>query len=293
MTMNHSELGRITGVRYNYQLLDFYFEKTKISRFRQKMLRHYSKITKKWDDNMNAEWIARMYLAGKMIYSATLLLNTSDYCNTKNVVLTDPYLFYYALFCCCRALNFTDPTIDWRDGAIINDKHLKVINNTASFVSRIDTNEAGELKDFIIDAKDFRELFSYKFPSDGYQCSPHHSHINIWSVKKICTLLCEIAQKSSEIFQSSFEKHCGEKKFGINENILESCITYTGHNYEFDDDEDSMRMGYIDRKVNRPFNIQLTMSEGLTDQFFGAWHNKCGNDDFNPDHRSINIFDLP
>lgn len=290
---NHPETRRAVGLTFQYQLLDDYFEDVEIAKFREKMLRHYAKLTKNWNDELNSEWIARMYLAAKMIYSATLLLNTSDFCKSKNVLITDPYLLYYSLFCCCRALNFVDPCLDWKDGALIRDNHARVINNAVSFIERIDRDEAAQLKQFLLDAKDFRELFSYKFPSNGYDSSEKHSHIDISSVKKNCILLCEIAQKSSEFFEISLEKHCDGKSYKVIERTLLNCVEYSGENYEFRDEEDAIRIAYIIRKVSRPYNIYMTMSEGLTDEFFGSWHNQCGDDDFNPDHRFIRIFEFP
>jgi len=69
---------------------------------------------------------------------------------------------------------------------------------------------------------------------------------------------------------------------------------YGDKNFQFIDAEDSYRLGYIQRKVSRPYSIINTMTEGMVEDFFGAWCSDSDDEDeYNPDANWRIIFPVP
>lgn len=293
--MNTLTIRNIIGDTYNFKYLNDEFSRDELGKYKSSLQRQFIKLTKNWNDELHSEWTARMFLAAKMIYASTLLLNTLHFSNLKNIRVTEPYLLYYSIFNCCRALTLSHPTPIWRNGALISDAHSTVINNTGSILSQINKEKGLKLLDLIKRTKDYRELFSYKYPADGLRSEEVFKDITIDNISKQCSLICEAAQYTSEYFQVSFEKNCSTKSYSLIEESLEVCVNYKGDTYSLMDDEDINRISYIMKKVKRPYNIYHTMTEGMTDDFFGSWTASDENDvdSFNPDERTINIFDLP
>jgi hypothetical protein len=285
----------ILGDTYNYELLQNEFSEFEIKTYRTSLLEQYSKLTKKWTDELHSEWTARMFLAAKMIYSSTLLLNTLHYSLRKNLKIVQPYLLYYSLLNCCRCLTFTLPSQLWKNGELLVDNHSKISYVTSDCVKRLNIKKGTELQNLITNTRDFREFFSYRFPGKGLKDEPQFSGINIETITNKCKVLSEISQFNSECFEQSYNKNCEKETFSLKENILELCFTYTGDNLNIIDDEDIYRIAYIFRNQKRPYNIYYTMTDGMTDDFFGSWlseEEEDNNDSFNPDERPIKIFEF-
>ena len=266
-------------------------------KFKTKNSQKFSSITATWTDALNSEWTARMFLAAKMIYSSTLLLNTLDYSEDKNVRITSPYLQYYALLNSCRALLFTHPLQDWKNGELKSQSHKAIINNTHNVLSQISSTFADEVRSYLLHAKEFRELHSYQFPGDGLIGEQNlFEDINLYNTIDKCAALCDIAQLTSETLEKSFNKNCSEKTFGYDEATFEQCFIYGKSSFQQIDIEDWQRIGSYVRKTQRPYCIVLTMTAGMTDNFFGNWlapDEQRRDDVFNPDRRTVKIFDIP
>jgi hypothetical protein len=282
------------GNIYEYELLRSKFSLSEITNYKTSLLEQYSKLTKEWNDDLHSEWTARMFLAAKMIYSSTLLLNSLDYSLKKNLRIVEPYLLYYSLLNCCRCLIFTLPTQLWKDGNLIIETHNKIGNVASDCIKRISIPNGIELHKLITITRDYREFFSYRFPGNGLKNETQFKEINIHTIAEACKLICEISQFNSECMEQSFSKNCKKTVFFLKENILELCFTYNGNNLSIIDEEDVSRIAYIFRKQKRPCNIFYTMTDGMTDDFFGSWVSEDnGNDDFfNPDERPIKIFNF-
>lgn len=294
--MNSQDIRQIIGDQFQYKLLKEEFNEAEIQSYKNSVFNNITKLTKKWDDRLNSEWTSRIYLSAKMIYSATLLLNTLTYSENKNIRVTSPYLLYYSLLNCCRALNFTTDDFQWGDGSIINDSHKKIINKSFSTISKLNKEYANQVKVLIFLAKDYRELFSYKFPSTGLLEKYNFKKLEKQNIIKTCQVICEIAQLNSECLQLSLERNNEGKSFNLDPEILEYCVRYTGKVIDYIDEEDGYRIAHIFKKVKRPYSIYLMMTEGMTEDFFGAWIEddedfKEGN--FDPDEHEVKIFDLP
>ncbi len=293
--MNQGIIRKLLGDDYQYRRIPIDFEEVEIAKYKSSLQRKFSIATKSWTDNLHSEWTARMYLATKMIYSSTLLLNTAFYSRSKNILITEPYLLYYSILNCCRALLFAHPNQVWKDGELIKTAHTKIINGTTQILTELNKELGSEFKVLLESAKDFRELHSYKFPGDGFRNEAPFKDITMGNIEEKCELLCEIAQLTSECFEKSFDKNCTGGNYNLKRDILQNCFRYEGHQYQLTDVEDNQRISYILRRVQRPHNIYHTMTEGMTEDFFGNWtaDESCEDDSFDPDRREIIIFNMP
>jgi hypothetical protein len=57
----------------------------------------------------------------------------------------------------------------------------------------------------------------------------------------------------------------------VNDDHVHQIATIEIEGFVFSDDEDYHRLGYLQRKQRRPYNLALFMTEGQTEDFFGAW----------------------
>jgi hypothetical protein len=208
-------------------------------KYKSKNAQKFSALTANWTDALNSEWIARMYLASKMIYSSTLLLNTLDYSEERNIRITSPYLQYYALLNCCRALLFAHPLQDWKSGELKSLSHKSIINNTYNVLSQVSKVFADDVRKYLLYAKEFRELHSYQFPGDGLKGEKNiFNDINLYNTIDKCAALCDMAQLTSEILEMSFSKNCSDKQFGYSEATFDHCFIYGETNFQQFDIED-------------------------------------------------------
>jgi hypothetical protein len=256
---------------------------------------------------LNSEWILRTYSATKMVMASTLLLNSAKHSIDNNNMVTVPYLLYYSLFNACRSLIYVSPMQTSKNlDDLITTTHSKVINVSSSIVSNLNKPLSKKLKELLLDLQYERELFSYKFPADGLR-----REINLDNVILLCGIVVEIAELTSRRIQ-----HYIEKKFLSSEesrviasntwqvldyNIISKLYqhekkTVNNEKLFWIDDEDWYSVNYIRQKVKYPCSILFTMTEGMTEDFFGAWYDYDNEDDynrFNPDHNKNIIFPIP
>lgn len=292
-------LYKYTGMEtgYEYTHITKIMKDNSLIKYCNRMREQYRSNHKDWNDIKNSIWIARIYLSVKMILSASVLLETHEYCNRKNVRIVEPYLLYYSLLCCCRALIFTLPNFDWDDGKMKDYTHSKIINIATDSMKTFHKDTGILTQNLINDMKSIRELFSYSFPAEGLRLFRDETKINSDKVIEICALICELAQLNSEIMDAMWSKHLKSEYAVIKEEVM-NCYLYHLKGEEFlrIDQDDWYRLDYTKRKVRRPHNIYWTMTEGLTEDFFGAW---CADDEegdediFDPDEDWQIIFNVP
>lgn len=280
------------GSIYEYRLINTVFTKKQLENHNNRLLEQFSIQTKKWDTELNTEWTARNYMSAKMLLAATLMLNSVTFANKRNLKVVEPYLLYYALFSCCRGFILTLPNTDWKDGSMFELSHQKIINITVDGVARFNIPYSKTLRKTLIRAKDYRELFSYKMPTSGISSLPKEVSVSIEEIITLCTLLAELAQFQSECLERSLNKNCSSQEYGYSDSALEKVIWYTTEDYAFVDDDDAYRISRIIKKLGCPTNIQMTISAGMVDDFFGAWFEDNNNDSFNPDLNTELIFDF-
>ncbi|WP_252234104.1 hypothetical protein [Clostridium sp. ZS1] len=264
---------------------------------------------KKLTLQLNSEWVARHYLAAKMIMSSTLMLNSMQYSKEANVLISVPYLMYYATVCCSRALLFTTPEVTNSEFKnVVTITHSKMIKLTSNAINKLDMKLANKIRNYLLQCRSNRELFSYKFPARGINLI---SQPEIDNVINVCGILVEIAQYASKCIENYIETYCledikewkGEK---FDPNYITACFKYNLDEYDsvekkettysIVDNEDWYRVDFINRKQVYPSSIFLTMTEGMTEDFFGAWYpidQDLEDEQFNPDKGWNIIFNIP
>lgn len=299
---------------------DFYFfeiykvKHEQVKKFSDKYYQRFLSLCK--DDTgqlvmtsgINTEWILRSYCATKMIMAATLLLNSAQYCINKNILIAVPYLLYYAALSSARGLLYVSPFDQTKDlDGLMTITHSKVLNVVPDLISNHFDRELGKkIKTLLCFLRNQRELFSYKFPATGIS-----DDINFDETVKICGLLAELTELSSwqiqKIYENKFINDIKKREIAygtwmiLDKEIIQKTYVYSSKNITGDeirwiDSEDWYRINYIERKVKYPTSVSNTMTEGMTEDFFGAWYdNEEDNeaDKFNPDKDWNLIFPIP
>lgn len=287
---------------FEYYNLDNKFEDKEISKYKQWVYSRFNEIcNKNMNSELNSEWVVRHYLATKMILSATVMLSSLEYCIEKNVRMSIPYLSYYSILTCCRAVVFTLPNISWKNGkdSIMEMNHSKTINGIKDCLMKLNKNYGEETYNQINSYKDYRELFSYKFPASGTGIMDYEKYSYDKTVD-ICRTLCEIAQLNSQQTENYIRKNClyslDEFK-ELDKKYFNRCFCYKVNdaNIEIIDHEDWYRIDYIRRKQPYPVSIYYTMIEGMVEDFFGAWCSDLEDEEelYNPDIDWRIIFPVP
>lgn len=253
-----------------------------------KLLSRYAKITKSWNDRENSIWICRLYMAAKLIMMATLQVNSLRFSERVNLRVASPHMRYYSLLSLARAVCLTIPEIDWADGELLRMSHEQAIKQTVAYLASFDKSLAQSVDASIRSAKAQRELIDYHAPTSGdanFELQQNH-------IMK-CRLLAEFAQMNSELLESSFEKHNSKVEFDFEDDQIMKLLSVELEGEVFLDDEDYYRVGYILRKHPRPASLQMLMTDGHVEDFFGAWCDKEENQArFDPDSNLDVIFDI-
>ncbi len=275
---------------YDFRTLPTFFKEDNVRKFNQGLNQQYAVITKSWNDDINSEWICRNYMALKMILSASVMLESLDYAEDHNLRVVESYLEYYSVLNSLRSIVFTSPNLEWRAGELIKLNHGKIINVASDILAKIDKEKALEIKSQLYTMKAFRELISYRAPSNGdTQNKPKLKYNRV----ELCQLFVEVAQLQSEVLENSISKHVTGSFIFKDEYILQVCDTVIDDEC-FYDEEDAYRLGYYRRKQPKPANIHHMMTEGHIEDFFGAWIDKEDRKDvFSPDDDWHIIFDVP
>lgn len=277
---------------FNYKYIYDIFSEKQLETFENWIYsRHHNNINKSMTIKLNSEWITRNYLSSKMILSATVMLTSLEYAIEKNLKMSVPYLYYYSLITCCRALLYANPYNEWKENSdFLIMSHSKMINLTKDYLNHLDTDYALKVYNILNELKESRELFSYKFPSTGLNIVNEY---DLYEIIEICSTLCELAQLTSEQIQKYTFKKCMdnyEEWSSVDLNHLKHTYSYNG----ITDSEDWLRIDYIRRKQPFPASIYYTMTEGMVEDYFGAW---CPDDEdedlYNPDINWRIIFPVP
>lgn len=279
---------------FEYEYIYGLFSDKQLERFKNWIYNgHHENINKSMTIKLNSEWITRSYLSSKMILSATVMITSLEYAIEKNLKITVPYLYYYSLITCCRAFLYVNPYNQWnKDESFLKMNHSKIINFTKDYLNHLDSDYALKIANMLNELKESREFFSYKFPATGLR------FVNTYQldeVIEVCSILCELAQLASEQIQKYVFKNCtnNHSEWGIADmDLLKYTYRYNG----IIDGEDWHRIDYIRRKQPFPTSIYYTMTEGMTEDYFGAWfpdEEQEYDDVYNPDIDWRRIFPVP
>lgn len=278
---------------YEYRELFSLCDERKVESVANGISKQYSVITKNWNETINSEWCCRIYLATKMILNATVLLNSLNFSKQVGMRITDSYLAYYATLSLLRAVVFTLPSESWNDGKLIEISHQKAINLAFDWLSKFNQEKSKELKIFTLQLKAQREVISYKIPASGDSVLDLRDE---YYLNELLTVLAEMAQFNSELLEASVTRNASEKHFLLLNEQAEKVAFLEVDGCKVADDEDCYRLDYIRRKIRRPYNIKLFMTEGQTEDFMAAWDSDADDEGlFNngspADWQSI--FDIP
>lgn len=274
---------------YSFRLLKQKLPEQKCEEVAQRLLQRYAKQTKVWTLELNSEWLCRTYFAAKLVMSATVHLNALEYAEDKNLRVVVPYLRYYSLLSTLRAVHLLLPETPWNGGGVISVSHTVVIREVLQFVATLDIGVATSMQTQIRTLKAARELVSYRAPSSGDESIAADA-----SLIDTCTLLCELAQYSSELLQASVEKNADPSTFGLKSEFAQSLAFVELEGEMFADREDAWRLAKLAHSKSHPYSIWLMMSEGHVDDFFGAWVPlEEAEGLFDPDRDHQVIFDIP
>lgn len=274
---------------YDFRELNTTFTEASCAKVSVRLLERYSKLTKSWNTQLNSEWTCRLFMAAKLVMSSTLHVNAAYFAEDKNLRVVTPYLRYYSVFSLLRAVCYTLPEHDWKDGNLIHISHVAAIEGALEHLRRFDKTVADSAEKEIRELKAERELISYRAPSSGDDCvSEKNRYLSL------CILLAEVAQFNSELFESSLLKHANPSHFCLLSEYAEKIASFEIDGHYFGDNEDAYRLSYLARKQPYPVNIQHFMKEGHVEDFFGAWVAKEEGDEFfDPDEMQHIIFDIP
>ena len=240
-----------------------------ISRTRKK----FAPIAKSFDDSSNVAWFVRAYLALKYILAATVFGTSAQHARNQNLQITLPYLYYYMMLHCCRSFIFSLPDYEWEEEESIEMNHNKIINIAVDKLSGINKELGEKFEQKIKEAKFHRELFSYRFPARGIS-STRFSLDELESSINTARLFVDLAQLNFTCLVASIEKH-GNASYELDfDEVARHTMEYQSKmspkDYVFDDD-DYHRVGYFMRKMDTPWGLNSLATEGLLEDFFGAW----------------------
>lgn len=288
---NSSDVSNILNPDYYYRILFKKFTSKEIEKLNNSISTQFEKIV--WTDETYSEWKARTYLSIKMCLASTVLLSSLIYSKDKNLKVVEPYLLYYSLLNCSRAFLSLYPTEKWDNGKMIKSNHSKIINCAASYIQIINKQYASDFKNDFIKLKDYREAFSYIFPSDGLEL--FGVDITIGKIEEYCTLLLELAQFSSEILSRIYiKKNVGLPVKTFLANFRDPLLSIDFSGRIIRSEEDWYRLDYMARKHDKLYTLHHTMSEGMIEEFFWKWCTEDEKDDmYNPDTSWQLLFDIP
>lgn len=251
---------------YNYRELFEACSEVKIASVSNQVLTQYSALTKAWNPEANSEWTCRTYLATKMILNATVLVNSLEFARDTGLRAAIPYFEYYAALSLLRGIAYTLPSESWGGGRLVSISHSKAINLGFGWIAKFDQELSARLKQMTYQLKANRELFSYRAPASADKNLESSNDLI-----RYLTLLAETAQFNSELLEASVNKNAPESAFLVDDDHVHQIATIEIEGSVFSDDEDYYRLGYLQRKQRRPYNLALFMTEGQTEDFFGAW----------------------
>ena len=284
--MDSSQINNLAGKNWCYQykileaLPDDHIKKY-INRTREK----FSTVAKSFDNDKNTEWLIRSYLALKYILAATVFGTSAQQAKEHNLKITLPYLSYYMMLNCCRSFTFSLPNFDWKAEKSIVMSQKKIINFASGKLLNLDTKIGKDIKSQLEEAKSQRELFSYRFPANGFTTSEFETGSLAKAIYS-SQLFADLTQLNLECLEASIDKYC-EPPFGFNnDEVINLTSSYSKNGERLFDPEDIYRVNYFMRKTDRPHSIFYLAKDGLLEDFFGAWSSEdeiVENEGYDPD----------
>ena len=303
--MSHIQVSKMISPKHHLAGRDWWYDfgfelnsmdEDAIKQFIDNKFEQFASITKVWNDELNTEWLCRIFFSMKMILAASVMLESEEYALEKNLKVTVPYLQYYSVLYSLKALVLVLPNLLWDHGNLLKQTHSKTINIGCDEIGKLDNtwiksdNQINSAKKQILKLKAFRELISYYAPTSGGNLRSFNNDII-----SLCRVPVELAQMITEMLEISIHKKAPlDYKPRLIDESLDVVFNSHIEGFEFFDKEDYYRVGYLYRKHPMPTNILHMMSEGHVEDFFGSWLDQEDSEDvFNPDENWRILFDVP
>lgn len=272
--MDNDQVVSLTGLKTSYDYRELSnLPDNSLSSYASKTRQKFSEIAKSFNDEENAEWLIRSYLALKYVLASTVLGTSAIHAEGENLQITLPYLNYYAMLNCARAFIFTLPCTNWKDKKSIEMTHQNIINTASDKLRRLDDSVSLKTKKRLMEGQQQRELFSYRFPSSGLKIFGKNI-VSTDDAISTARLFAELAQFNLACFESSMKKHV-KSSFDVGDHeSLWALMQYETKTQSLIDDDDYHRVGYFLRKFDRPRELASLATHGLVEDFFGAWTNE-------------------
>ncbi|MEO3879321.1 hypothetical protein [Rheinheimera fenheensis] len=251
---------------YSYRKLFGLCSEKKLNKISSAISTQYGFLTKGWSQERNSEWSCRMYFTTKMILNATVLINSLEFARSAGLRIANPYFEYYAALSLIRGLVYTIPTEHWNSGELIAISHIRAINVAFDWVAKFDVALAAKMKRIALQLKAQRELIAYKAPASGDKNLDSN-----YDLISFLIILAEVAEFNSELLERSVSKHADPANFEVLDEHIRKIASVHVEGVTFFDKDDFSRLGYVQRKIRRPYHLGIFMHPGQSEDFIGAW----------------------
>jgi hypothetical protein len=201
-----------------------------------------------------------------MILNATVLVNSLDFSRKVGLRAANPYFEYYATLSLLRGVVCLIPTEEWKDGDLLSISHTRATNVAFDWIAKFDKARADDLKRTTLQLKAQRELIAYKAPASG-----DRNMGSDYDLVELLTILAEIAEFNSELLEASVTKNANPSSFTVLDEHVHQIARAEVEGYAYCDDQDYIRLDYVQRKTRRPYHLGLFMHPGQSEDFIGAW----------------------
>jgi hypothetical protein len=224
---------------------------------------------KNWDIVRCQEWQLRSYLSVKLIAQATLLAGSLKFSTKHNLSVVVPYLRYYTVLNCARALLMTCPDFPFAGRSSIELSHAKVMNATTNAVARFGASLRREHAVLFRVLRDQREVFSYGLPLSGKTFLDEHGASDDSAIE-MAVMYSELAQLNSEILYYFLQRHHPDfpRAEPTDDQVRLAC--YHGID-EMPDWDDLYRFARHFRSFGMPVPLDWTATEGFVDDVLSGW----------------------
>lgn len=268
---------------YDYNELPYRATRAQVKGYCEATKRQFIPQAKALTNRSNSLWVLRHYLAMKFVMSASILSGSGIYARDHNLLMAVPYFNYYSLLNCCRGFLMTCPDLSWNGEKTVEMTHSKILNLTGDLLKRLDKKRAPIWTKMLHEARDCRELFSYRFPATGLDFAKGNA-LDPDGAADLARLIAELAMLNSECFDACLEKYASGSFTVPALTDHEWATTYNIAGGSATDRDDQLRFGKYVFHWGRVSTLEVMATDGLVEDFYGSWHDgNAAPTDFDPD----------
>jgi hypothetical protein len=271
--------------------------------YAQDTRKEFDQLTQVWTNELQEQWLLRLYISLKLVVGSTFLLGSADHAIRRNLQIAVPYLTYYAIFNCMRAMLLTSPRTPWLGPRTIMAKHDATATAFQSELRLLmpETTVADRI-DLVRRAKGGRELLSYRFPASGAR-GLGDQYVPTDIAEEFARTAAELAYFNSAMLNAIFEKRveAGELSDNFVANPANMVDAWRNElkfgsvappSYHIDK-QDRHHLARMTRGHSRPVPMTWLIGEGGIDDLLIAWKSDEDDDGFDPDEEWDRLLSLP